>query len=188
MNEQITKFCLSCKTEKVLDLFYFDSSVSRHKSKCKSCENKIRHTDEYRARIRKSNKTPTQLANHAKYRKTIKGRFTNFKAQAKSRGKILEITLQDYEILVNRDCHYCQLPLDNEGIGLDRLDNSLGYNINNVVPCCGLCNLVKGFCLTVEEMLLLGPKIKQIKLNRKDRGIEGVTLNYFKKTKKTEEK
>lgn len=28
--------------------------------------------------------------------------------------------------------------------GLDRLDNSLGYVMGNVAPCCGQCNLAKG--------------------------------------------
>jgi len=27
--------------------------------------------------------------------------------------------------------------------GLDRIDNTKGYVIDNVVPCCGHCNLMK---------------------------------------------
>lgn len=37
-------------------------------------------------------------------------------------------------------------------MGLDRKDNSLGYIIDNVLPCCGDCNKVRNTVLTVEEM------------------------------------
>lgn len=28
--------------------------------------------------------------------------------------------------------------------GIDRVDNTKGYTIDNVVPCCGICNMAKG--------------------------------------------
>ena len=64
-------------------------------------------------------------------------------------------------------CYYCNLELNETGIGLDRLDNKNGYNIDNVVPCCGPCNYTRGNRFTVKEMLNeLGPAIRRIKQDR----------------------
>jgi hypothetical protein len=53
------------------------------------------------------------------------------------------------------DCHYCGvspsmvrvLPSGRGAFtynGLDRVDNTLGYMLENVVPCCKTCNIAKG--------------------------------------------
>jgi hypothetical protein len=39
------------------------------------------------------------------------------------------------------------------GVGLDRLDNDIGYMSGNVVPCCGICNTTKNSMLSSEEMI-----------------------------------
>ena len=28
-------------------------------------------------------------------------------------------------------------------LGLDRIDSDLGYQLGNIVPCCGVCNMMK---------------------------------------------
>lgn len=48
-------------------------------------------------------------------------------------------------------CSYCGEPTGS-GSGLDRIDNAKGYEIDNVLPCCGLCNLTRGSRLSVDEM------------------------------------
>lgn len=40
-----------------------------------------------------------------------------------------------------KPCHYCGYAIFT--IGLDRIDNSDGYRIGNVVSCCSLCNRSK---------------------------------------------
>ena len=54
--------------------------------------------------------------------------------------------------LFARPCHYCGLPPSNvccrpSGCftysGIDRLDNSRGYELDNCVPCCTTCNKAK---------------------------------------------
>ena len=46
--------------------------------------------------------------------------------------------------------------------GIDRIDSKEGYNINNCVPCCKICNMMKNN-LSIDMFL---SKIKQIH-NRK---------------------
>ena len=56
--------------------------------------------------------------------------------------------------LVRKPCYYCGIIAGNTKItknckegfkynGIDRVDSSLGYTANNVVPCCGTCNIAK---------------------------------------------
>lgn len=67
----------------------------------------------------------------------------------------LEIDLTDDQILhlVSLPCFYCDLPYSNttrtergdyiNHNGLDRVDNTKGYLLSNVVPCCRYCNFAK---------------------------------------------
>lgn len=59
--------------------------------------------------------------------------------------------------IINRTCHYCGHKPTGEDRdltpltlsytdcynGIDRKDNSLGYQTDNVVPCCAICNRAK---------------------------------------------
>lgn len=85
----------------------------------------------------------------------VKFRFG--KQQAIKREKEWTLSLKEYTTLVNQGCHYCgQLLVGKEmGHSLDRIDNSKGYTLDNVLPCCGECNRLRGRRLTVEETELL---------------------------------
>ncbi len=76
------------------------------------------------------------------------------KISAKKRN--LEQALTDDQIITlhKENCHYCGAPPSNiyscptyNGSytynGIDRIDNNIGYTINNVVPCCADCNYFK---------------------------------------------
>lgn len=67
----------------------------------------------------------------------------------------LQISKEEFKILTKKNCYYCGVPPQQSHSnrigstqyvynGLDRIDNSLGYTLNNVVPCCGRCNRMKG--------------------------------------------
>ena len=43
--------------------------------------------------------------------------------------------------MIGKKCTYCGEVL--QKIGIDRADNELGYTIENSVPCCTICNLMK---------------------------------------------
>lgn len=72
----------------------------------------------------------------------------------KRSGKAVIITLDEYTefIMKNPNCYYC---FDNvfkfTGGSLDRINNSIGYEVNNVLTCCGDCNKLRGDRLTVNE-------------------------------------
>jgi hypothetical protein len=55
-------------------------------------------------------------------------------------------------------CKYCGLY---GAVGLDRVDNNVGYTYDNVVPCCVLCNFIKAD-LNVQVFLSQACKISNI--------------------------
>ncbi|MGM0841378.1 MAG: hypothetical protein ACQEWE_11655 [Bacillota bacterium] len=64
----------------------------------------------------------------------------------------IEIEYERYIILAKSACHYCKGYTSRkekysgktfEINGIDRINSNLGYTINNVVPCCKICNSMK---------------------------------------------
>ena len=69
------------------------------------------------------------------------------------------------ENILNKNCFYCD---DSENIGCDRIDNTKPHYIENVIPCCYICNTARNNNFTVEEFKIIGKAIKTIKNNRKN--------------------
>lgn len=78
-----------------------------------------------------------------------------YKSNAAGRGFEWALSDQEATDLMLGDCHYCgqepsggvstkmlnKIPFRN---GIDRVDSSRGYSLDNVVSCCAACNLGKG--------------------------------------------
>lgn len=60
---------------------------------------------------------------------------------AKLREHSFLLTKEEFMSFWDNNCEYCGDKLN--GIGLDRIDSSRGYEIDNVVPCCRWCNIMK---------------------------------------------
>jgi len=80
--------------------------------------------------------------------------INSYKHNAKTRGLNWELTEEEFEELAQQNCHYCGAKPNNvlnrkdcNGAytynGIDRIDNSKGYTVDNVVPCCKRCNNAK---------------------------------------------
>ena len=76
--------------------------------------------------------------------------FSNYKRH----GKEFNLNFEEFKNLVNDNCYYCNSEpnnlLGNKTFsktkmlnGIDRLDSNIGYNIENCVPCCKQCNIMK---------------------------------------------
>ena len=74
---------------------------------------------------------------------------------ARKRDFSFSITEEHFNKLTKQNCHYCGVIAKQEYRnrnsngsyvynGIDRIDNKLGYEKNNVVTCCWLCNKLKG--------------------------------------------
>jgi hypothetical protein len=106
-----------------------------------------------------------------KYRKTTFTRaYHNHKNGARMRG-YKALIRKDWDNIISKPCYYCGNIDIRDGLrsnqtgktkddiniskeerllylapinGIDRKDNSLGYKLDNVVPCCSWCNKMKG--------------------------------------------
>jgi hypothetical protein len=82
----------------------------------------------------------------------INSAFGACKTGARVRNIVFNITFDDWYNIVQKPCHYCaSAPSNTMRVGrqsfvyngLDRLDNAVGYEQYNVVPCCKRCNIAK---------------------------------------------
>jgi hypothetical protein len=81
--------------------------------------------------------------------------YSSRRADAKHRQLGWKLTIEEYKYLTSQNCYYCDKPPSNEYgsnnyngnykySGLDRVNNLLGYQLDNCVPCCKECNHAKG--------------------------------------------
>ena len=88
--------------------------------------------------------------NYYHTRLSIRVQFTRLIAGAESRNYKVSISIEEFESIVRQPCIYCG---ENEKrIGIDRVDNSVGYTKKNSVPCCKICNRMK-MTLSLNEFL-----------------------------------
>jgi len=144
------KYCTDCikNVRKMKNKEYYirDRKERMEASKIYYEENKeyiLERTKEY-------NKRPEVIKRHKKYSLTPKFVFLRTRVNAKARKLEFSITLEQVEALHEEGCIYCGENV--KGRGFDRVDNNKGYTIDNIVPCCGLCNWMKKD-LTVEDFI-----------------------------------
>lgn len=70
----------------------------------------------------------------------IRNKVSEYKQGAKRRKLAFKLSYHDFAHIVSNPCRYCG---ENVSGGVDRLDNKLGYTIENSVPCCDKCNYAK---------------------------------------------
>ncbi len=92
----------------------------------------------------------------------IRNSYRNYQhgATYKWRQFKFELTYEEFRSIVHKPCEYCgDAPYDKKYFystkhgkdkdffvvlnGIDRVDNTLGYTVNNTVPCCKMCNQMK---------------------------------------------
>lgn len=68
-------------------------------------------------------------------------RFNQYKHSAKRRGYTFGVNFTQFLGFYGKPCTYCGDEFD--GVGLDRIDNAIGYEIENIASCCEWCNRMK---------------------------------------------
>lgn len=107
---------------------------------------------------------------HPKYNYKTTSRFSQNRAARNWEGKEWTISFGEYEQLLSEGCFYCGKSLieTETGAGLDRIDNSKGYTFDNVLPCCRMCNGVRGTALSIEETQVAVNAILELRRNYED--------------------
>ena len=78
--------------------------------------------------------------------------FSEYVRGATKRAYDMILTYDQFYKIIIMPCYYCKHKIDNEVNGIDRFDNTKGYTIENCVPCCEMCNVMKSD-QTFEEFL-----------------------------------
>ena len=115
----------------------------------------------------KSPKRPTIGSKELDSKQAIRNKaskmLSSYRIKDKKRDFECNLSVEDMIKIMNQPCVYCG---DTNKIGCDRIDNSKGHTIDNVVPCCVDCNKARSDSFSFEEMKILGKTIRTIKENR----------------------
>lgn len=69
-----------------------------------------------------------------------------YKNRASKKEIEFNITKEQYDKYIIESCYYCGKKSSDTHInGIDRKNNSIGYNESNCVTCCSQCNYMKGY-------------------------------------------
>jgi hypothetical protein len=87
----------------------------------------------------------------------VKTVFATYKWNSEKRGLLFDLDFDAFHGLCEQACHYCGAEPSNKRVdkrrvnplvwiynGIDRFDNAVGYVPGNCVPCCWICNELKG--------------------------------------------
>jgi len=80
--------------------------------------------------------------------------YGQYKSRANKKGMVFELSIEKFKAITQKNCFYCGSGLSNlcspssaNGAfhynGIDRVDNMKGYELNNCVSCCSVCNRAK---------------------------------------------
>ena len=115
------KKCSCCKKEKLIIAFYKNrTKKDGRQSRCKDCRKK---SDQKRA------SNPLYL-------------FNKYKRDAIRFKREFKLSQEEFFSFSDSKCTYCGETL--EQIRLDRMNNNVGYIIENVTSSCRRCNFMKG--------------------------------------------
>jgi ATP-dependent protease ClpP protease subunit len=128
--------CIFCKKEKKIKV--------KIPPTCHSCY----------VKNNKNTYTKKMIVNN-KYARSLGALYNVGKKNAEKRKLPWKITTEQFLELRKSSCFYCSGPLPETGCGLDRISNDkkIGYTIENVLPCCSRCNMIRSDRLSVTEMV-----------------------------------
>ncbi len=80
--------------------------------------------------------------------------YARYRRVAERKKLPFNLTIENFELLTKSNCYYCNsFPANAAGKntytgvyiynGIDRLNNNMGYELNNCVPACKRCNIAK---------------------------------------------
>ena len=103
----------------------------RHKQERLEYEKRWKNSPEVRERLRLYGKTR---------RSNVEYKYKTYQYRAEKKGRSFKLSLRQFGNLIKLPCAYCG---SKEQIGIDRVDNSKGYEVGNVAPACWPCNKLK---------------------------------------------
>ncbi len=138
--------CLQYEKSKELnnEIRKYDNDGNIIKKECQCCKRMLSIEEFY-----KNSYTADGYNGICKYCQShsLNGRYNTYKKGAINRNIKFDLNKEEFALITSQKCHYCgeysNEYFGNKYSGIDRVDSSIGYNINNIVPCCAICNRMK---------------------------------------------
>lgn len=155
------KYCSFCKINHEDDIFYFEKDI-RYKNggkwRCRIRKNY--YGAKYRSNV---NNDPIRKQIFLDKQKLYSKQNPNKRKYKSYKNSDLKKKRDTVEWLIAREimqkpCYYCRQKPSN---GLERIDNSLGHSLENILPCCEKCNIILGD-IPFEAKNLLKDGLKKI--------------------------
>lgn len=97
------------------------------------------------AKLWRQNNPDAVEAINTRKKENINCQYAVYVQSSKHRNIRFDLTIDEYKSIAQNPCYYCGTVNEKRGFnGVDRVDNSLGYNMDNCVACCSMCNFIKG--------------------------------------------
>jgi hypothetical protein len=140
-HDEITKFCAICKEkerERSRRKYADNVEKERERSRRKYADNVEKERERGRRRYAENLEKERQRA--ATHTRTI----ADIKRSALRRNLCYDLTDEYAANITDEPCFYCgEETTISRRNGIDRLNNSIGYAIENCVSCCNICNMMK---------------------------------------------
>lgn len=127
----IKQICVNCGVE----YEQFKTSYNKLSMLCKECNNYNVIQDIKRLDRNRNYK-------NERFRNII-GYYESYIKSADVRDYNMSLEYNDFKTLVLSQCYYCHYIKEEEVNGIDRLNNNIGYEKDNCVACCEMCNMMK---------------------------------------------
>jgi hypothetical protein len=117
---------------------------------------------------------------------SFNGLYRSYKDKAIGRKLVFILSKEEFRKITQQNCYYCgiepkQITKNKNNFGqyiyngIDRIDSSKGYILENVVPCCGRCNEAK-LALSQNNFFTM---IDNIYNNLTEKGIKEWQITYI---------
>ena len=134
--------CSHCKN--------FHDELTKKCPECKECGRVYREANKVEIAVKKANFYAANKVNiratATGHSNTHRGKMKTIRNNAKQSKKIITMTDDEIMDMTDMPCIYCGTKTIDavKRNGIDRLDSSKGYIIENCVSCCQTCNFMKG--------------------------------------------
>jgi hypothetical protein len=146
--------CIKCGCE----YEQFNTSHRKPSMRCLEC-NKIQANQDAKRKDRIRNYKNENF-------RAMENYFSKYKKSAYLRDHSMSLTYEEFKNIVTMPCYYCLHNVENEVNGIDRINNDIGYETDNCVPCCETCNIMKHYfhpLFFIEMCRIISGKVKPSK-------------------------